>query len=252
MIPLKDNIPSIRRPVMVWLLFAANLLVFLLEQALSDQELFAVSHLLGAVPARFTDPEWAEAMGYPARVWPTAFTYMFLHAGWLHFLLNMWVLWIFADNVEDALGHWRFLGFYLACGLAALALHVLFHPGADVPVIGASGAIAGVMGAYFRLFPRARVVVLVPILFIPWIVEVRAVLFLGIWFAIQVISGLAGSAAGSTGQDVAWWAHAGGFVCGMILVNLLGRLDCRYCYLPEERAYERLPRSPLDNSRRLH
>ncbi len=238
MIPLKDNIPSIRKPVVVVAIFVANLLAFLFEQSLPPGALYQFLHVYGAVPARFTDPVWAQQAGFPPGGWEAGLTYMFLHGGWLHFLLNMWVLWVFADNVEDALGHVRFLAFYLLSGLAALGLHILFNMDSQMPVVGASGAIAGVMGAYFRLFPMARVVALIPIIIIPWIVEVPAMLFLGIWFVIQVMSGLT-SAGLAEGQSVAWWAHAGGFVFGMILVKRFGPLDCRYCYIPEDRAYGR-------------
>lgn len=239
MIPLKDNIPRIRRPVVVITLFALNLAVFLFEMAMPEKMLNMFLHFYGAVPLRIMDPQWAAMMGYPPDGWLSAGTYMFLHGGWLHFLLNMWVLWVFADNVEDALGHWRFLAFYLLSGVAALVLHMLFNASSTMPVVGASGAIAGVMGAYFRLFPQARVIVLIPIFFIPWIVEVPAVIFLGLWFLIQVTSGLMAASPLMDGQSVAWWAHAGGFAFGMLLVRFFGKLDCRYCYLPESRSYER-------------
>ncbi len=239
MIPLKDNIPRIRKPIVVWVLFAVNLVLFLFEMGIDEQSMRMLAHLYGVVPARFTDPQWAQTMGYPPGGWVAFVSYMFLHGGWLHFLLNMWVLWIFADNVEDALGHWRFLAFYLLSGVAALGLHVAFNASSTMPVIGASGAIAGVMGAYFRLFPQAKVVVLIPIFFIPWIVELPAMVFLGIWFLLQVVSGLSAVVPAPEGQGIAWWAHAGGFAVGYFLVRLLGPLDCRYCYLPEGRIYER-------------
>lgn len=243
MIPIKDNIPRIRRPVVVACLFAINLAVFLFEQFLPERSLVHFLHLYGAVPLRMLDARWALEVGYPSgglagSVVP-AFSYMFLHGGWLHFLLNMWVLWVFADNVEDALGHWRFLAFYLLAGLAALGLHVAFNASSTMPVVGASGAVAGIMGAYFKLFPQARIIVLIPILFIPWIVEVPAVVFLGLWFFIQVTSGLLAHSPLNDGQSVAWWAHAGGFAFGMFLARRFGPLDCRYCYLPESRSYSR-------------
>ncbi|GFK95798.1 hypothetical protein NNJEOMEG_03666 [Fundidesulfovibrio magnetotacticus] len=239
MIPLKDNIPRIRVPLVVWTIFFLNAAVFVGELFLTERGQALLFNLHGAVPLRFTSPELALAMGYPRGAWSTAVTYMFLHGGWMHFLLNMWVFWVFADNVEDALGHRRFALFYLLSGLAALALHVAFNADSRMPVVGASGAIAGVMGGYFRLFPHARVIVLIPIIFIPWIVEVPATLFLGLWFIIQVWSGLSETGAGVDGQSVAWWAHAGGFAFGMFLVSVLSKRDCRYCYLPESRAYRR-------------
>jgi len=237
MIPLKDNIPRIRRPVVVWIIIGLNVLVFAFEMLLPEDWRQALIIAYGAIPKRFMDPQWAALAGFPDTRWITAVSYMFLHAGWLHIILNMWVLFVFADNVEDALGHWRFALFYMLSGLAALTLHVAVNSGSDQPVIGASGAIAGVMGAYFRLFPQGRVTVLIPIVFIPWIVEIPAVAFLGLWFAIQVVSGIAASMG--DGESIAWWAHAGGFLFGMALARLLGTRDCRYCYVKENRSYER-------------
>lgn len=239
MIPLKDNIASIRFPAVVWVLFALNLLVFLFEQTLSEGQLLGVVHLYGVVPARLFDQQFTEMAGYPPGGLSTLVTYMFLHSGWLHFLMNMWVLWIFADNLEDALGHARFAVFYLVCGVVGAGLHALVHPDSQAPVIGASGAIAGVMGGYFRLFPHARVVVLIPIIIIPWIVEVPSVLFLGVWFFSQILSVFSDSGLAEEGGTVAWWAHMGGFLCGFLLIRAMGALDCRYCFSRENRAYRR-------------
>ncbi|GAB6036012.1 rhomboid family intramembrane serine protease [Fundidesulfovibrio butyratiphilus] len=237
MIPLKDNIPRIHHPLVVWAIFFCNLAAFLFEEVLPQDQLSTLIQLYGVVPARLLDAQYAARAGYPAGGLDTLITYMFLHGGWMHFLLNMWVFWIFADNVEDALGKVRFVVFYLTCGVLAAGLHVLFNPGSTTPVVGASGAIAGVMGGYFRLFPHARVVVLVPIIIIPWIIEVPSLVFLGIWFLIQILSGLTDT---GDGGGVAWWAHVGGFLCGLALVRFLGARDCRYCYLPENRSYRRL------------
>ncbi len=239
MIPLRDNVPRSRRPLVTWTLVGLCTLLFLFEQVLPEPVLFEFLHIYGVVPARYTDPAYAAAMGYPEGGLESFVTYMFLHGGWLHFLLNMWVLWIFADNVEEALGPLRFTVFYLLCGLLAALAHVLFNWNATVPVIGASGAIAGVMGAYFRLFPRARVVTLIPIIIIPWIIELPAVVFLGIWFGIQLLSGLTGSVGGDEATSVAFWAHAGGFVAGLSLVRLFLPPGCRFCFDPRNRRYDR-------------
>jgi membrane associated rhomboid family serine protease len=163
----------------------------------------------GLVPATFS--------------WTTVATSMFLHGGWAHFLGNMLYLWIFGDNVEDRFGHGRYLAFYLLCGAAAAMLQVAFSAGSRVPMVGASGAIAGVLGAYFVMFPRSRVLTLVPIFIIVQLVEVPAIVLLGLWFVLQLLSGV-----GSLGQradvgGVAFWAHAGGFVVGMIGVFLFRR-----------------------------
>ena len=157
----------------------------------------------------------------------------------------MWVLWIFADNVEEAFGPLRFAAFYIVCGLIAAGVHILFNWRSTVPVIGASGAIAGVMGAYFRLFPRARVVTLIPILIFPWIVELPAVVFLGIWFVVQLLSGLSGAMASGQPADVAFWAHIGGFAAGLVLVRWFLPPGCRYCFDPRQHRYDRSEAGPL-------
>jgi len=149
-------------------------------------------------------------------------THMFLHGGWFHIISNLWILFIFGDNVEDRLGSGRYLLFYLLGGVAAGALQVFFSPDSQVPAVGASGAIAAVMGAYFLFYPRARVFTLIPVIVIPWFVEIPAVLYLGFWFLSQLFNGflsLAGTANMQMG-GVAWWAHIGGFVFGLVMARL--------------------------------
>ncbi len=151
---------------------------------------------------------------------PTAISYLtanFLHGGWLHIIGNMWALWIFGDNVEDRMGHVRFAVFYLLCGIAAGMVHLFTNPHSTIPTVGASGAIAGVMGAYFILFPRSRVIVLVPILIFPFFFEVPAVFYIGFWAFMQVFSGTLSLADARAVGGVAWWAHVGGFITGMVL-----------------------------------
>lgn len=145
-------------------------------------------------------------------------TTMFLHGGWLHFLGNMWFLKIFGSKVEDRMGHGRFLVFYLIAGVLASMSYIYFSPRSSMPVIGASGAIAGVMGAYYVLFPRARILTLIPIFIIPWFVELPAIFFLGWWFLIQLFSGTVAQVLPAAGGEVAWWAHIGGFIFGIVLV----------------------------------
>ncbi|MHC1789081.1 rhomboid family intramembrane serine protease [Solidesulfovibrio sp.] len=239
MIPLRDNVPSSRPPLVTWTIIGLCTLTFLYQQLLTDRSLFEFLHIYGVVPARFTNPSFAAHIGYPEGGHTAFLTYMFLHGGWLHYLLNMWVLWIFADNVEEALGSLRFVFFYLVCGLAAACVHVLFNWSAAMPVIGASGAIAGVMGGYFRLFPKARVVTLIPIIIFPWIVELPAVVFLGIWFLVQLFSGLAGSVSQDQATTVAVWAHVGGFAAGLALVRVFLPPGCRFCFDPSVRRYDR-------------
>jgi membrane associated rhomboid family serine protease len=202
---------------MTWLLILANSLVFLVELSMPEYSLKHFFYLFGIVPARYTHPEWATLLGLPVdNYWPFL-TSMFLHGGWTHILGNMWTLWIFGDNVEDRIGPIRFLFFYLLCGLAAGVVHCLANPQSTVPSVGASGAIAGVLGAYFVLFPYARVIVLVPILFFPLFFELPALTYLGFWALIQVFSGTLSLAGPSDVGGVAWWAHVGGFAAGILL-----------------------------------
>lgn len=234
MIPLRDNIPAVRRPWAVYAIIALNLGAFAFTLGLDPRQVEILFHVLGVVPARFSDPDWAAAVGYPDWGALSFATYMFLHGGWLHLGFNMWSLWVFADNVEDVMGPARFAAFYLCCGLAALTAHYVFNLHAAQPVVGASGAVAGVMGAYFLLFPHAKVVTLIPIIVIPYIVELPAVLFLGLWFAGQVVSGLWASVGPGQGSPIAWWAHVGGFLAGMLLMPLFRRQErCDFCWRGE-------------------
>jgi len=210
-IPLRDVIPSRTVPFITVGLIVLNSLAFVFELSLPDDTIHPFLQAYGVIPAAFS--------------WPTIFTSMFLHSGWLHFLGNMLYLWIFGDNVEDRFGHGRFLAFYLFCGASAAVAHVAINPDSVLPTIGASGAIAGVMGAYFILYPHARVVTLLP-LFIFWqIIEVPAIFFLGIWFLMQFFSGVGSIAltSGSQTGGVAFWAHVAGFVAGVAGVIVFGR-----------------------------
>lgn len=215
MFPLRDTIPSSRRPVVTYALIALNVAVFLYEVSLG-QRLEAFIFTWGLLPSQLslTDPA----------SWLTIFTSMFLHGGWAHVGGNLLYLWIFGDNVEDRLGHGRYLLFYLATGVCAAMAQVLAHPSSPVPMVGASGAIAGVLGCYLLYFSHARVVTLVPIFFFIQLVEIPALVFLGLWFLMQLLQGAASlrGAAEVTG-GVAWWAHAGGFASGLLLGYILGR-----------------------------
>jgi membrane associated rhomboid family serine protease len=220
MIPIRDTIPSRGTPIVTWALIALNCAVFLCELALEPESLAQLFYLFGMVPARYSHPEWARAIGLPlGEVWPFL-TCMFLHGGWLHLIGNMWTLWIFGDNVEERMGRARFLGFYLLCGLAAGLTHWFTNLDSTVPTVGASGAIAGVLGAYFVLYPGARIIVLLPILFIPFFFELPAIVYLAFWFLSQVYSGTLGSLGPEQVEGVAWWAHVGGFLAGAALYRL--------------------------------
>lgn len=211
MIPLRDNIPSTTLPFVTYGLIGANVLAFLFELSLGPN-LERFMYIFGVVPANVTTiiSEAPQLIHYA--VFPF-FTSIFLHGGWMHLLGNMLYLYIFGDNVESALGHLRYLVFYLSCGVAASVVHIMFNSGSDMPTVGASGAIAGILGAYFLLFPKAKVITLVPIFFFITIIKVPALLFLGLWFLIQFLSGsMALGGGGAAG--VAWWAHIGGFAVG--------------------------------------
>ncbi|TVM16009.1 rhomboid family intramembrane serine protease [Oceanidesulfovibrio indonesiensis] len=229
MFPIRDSIPRIHTPWGVYLIIALNAAVFLFELSLTHEQLFEFVHLYGVVPARYLHAEGTVWEQHPGTIL-SLFSYMFLHGGWMHFIVNMWTLWIFADNIEDVMGTVRFLIFYLLCGLAALGLHMVFNAQSMMPVLGASGAIAGVMGAYFLLYPHSKVLTLIPIIFIPYFVDLPAVIYLGLWFLIQLSSGISSVGAGESG-GIAWWAHAGGFLGGILLLPLFRQSKrCYFCY----------------------
>lgn len=225
MIPLRDTVASSRFPAVTVALIGVNVLVFLAEINMGPRALEEFFRFWGVVPACYTQsslPNWRVARVcdayFPAPLaYVTLFSSMFLHGGWMHIIGNMWSLWIFGDNVEDRMGRGGFLLFYVLSGLAAGAVHVVTNPASLIPTVGASGAIAGVMGAYLLLFPHATVITLVPIFFFIQMIEVPAVLFLGFWFLTQLFSGtLSLAAAGTPAGGVAWWAHIGGFVVGFL------------------------------------
>lgn len=215
MFPLRDNIPSRSVPFVSYGLIAANIAVFVHEVGLGPRGLKRFVMEYGIVPA-FWAPGAGVELGAKAF---SLLSSMFLHGGIMHVVSNLWTLYIFGDNVEDRLGHFRFLLFYLLSGLGAGTIHLATNWGSPVPTIGASGAIAGVMGAYFILFPHARVRTLVPIFVFIQIVEIPAVFYLGLWFMSQIYSGVA--ALGSQFGGIAWWAHIGGFGAGVLLVRKL-------------------------------
>ncbi|MDH5299702.1 MAG: rhomboid family intramembrane serine protease [Desulfobulbaceae bacterium] len=218
MFPLRDDIPAKVFPVVNIGLIGANFFWFfytLGQGGLADQ--FLTTY--GFVPARFL--AYSSLSPAPERILPL-FSSMFLHGGLLHLVTNMWMLWIFGDNVEDAMGHGRYLAFYLLCGLGSVAAQTWAAPGSNLPMVGASGAISGVLGAYFLTYPRARILTLVPLLFFLYLVELPAFYFLGIWFLLQFLQGWAHLFNGESASlgGVAWWAHVGGFGAGVLLVRM--------------------------------
>jgi rhomboid family protein len=215
MFPVSDVIPSRTVPFVTVGLILVNALVFLYEVTLGPAALRAFMASYAVIPAGF----W----------WPSLFTSQFLHAGWMHVIWNMVYLWIFGDNVEDHLGHGLYLVFYLSAGAAAAILQVLFNPFSGLPMVGASGAIAGVMGAYFVLYPQSRVLTAIFVLFFFDLVEIPAVFFLGFWFLMQLLSGVGSlGASNAAAGGTAFWAHIGGFVVGAAVGWALRRRDRRW------------------------
>ncbi len=218
MFPLKDNIPARHFPtVNVWLI-VVNVICFGYELQLGAG-LDRFIQYYGFVPSRFAAQ--LEAGGMLTALVPV-YASMFLHGGFLHLFGNMWMLWIFGDNVEDSMGHLRYLVFYLLCGTISVFSQALAASTSTLPLVGASGAIAGVLGAYFVLYPRARILTLLPIIIIFYLIEVPAYIFLGFWFLLQMLLGyfqFTADAGGANG-GVAFWAHVGGFSSGMILIWL--------------------------------
>jgi membrane associated rhomboid family serine protease len=209
MLPYKDNIPSRRVPLVTWGLIAINVIVFFFELSLGTK-LDAFIYQFGMVPSYVTTAAYG-----PRYVYLPFITSMFLHAGWLHVGGNMLFLYIFGDNVEDRMGHVVYLFFYLLSGVGAGLLHLATDPSSVVPTLGASGAIAGVMGAYFVLYPKARVRSVVFLVYFIRIMDIPAIVFLGIWFVMQLFSGVA-SVGAAEGGGVAFWAHVGGFIVGIV------------------------------------
>jgi len=215
MFPVSDVIPSRTVPVVTVGLIIVNVLVFLYQLTLPDVGLEQFVGAYAVVPAWF----W----------WPSLFTSQFLHSGWMHILWNMVYLWIFGDNVEDRLGHVQYLLFYLGAGAVAAVLQILFNPFSAVPMLGASGAIAAVMGAYFVLYPQSRVLTAIFLIFFFDLVEVPAIFFLGIWFVLQLINGIGSlGIANAAGGGTAFWAHIGGFAVGASVGAVLRHRDRRW------------------------
>ena len=213
MIPIRDTIRARSFSVVNWLFILANIVVFLYESSLDRAQVWGFVTTFGLIPASIdpTNPF----------TWYPFLTHMFLHGGWFHLISNLWILFIFGDNVEDRMGSGAYLVFYLLGGIAAALLQSWITTNPTIPTVGASGAIAAVMGAYVLFYPRARVLTLIPIVFIPWLAELPALVFLGIWFISQLYSGFASlSLPAEQWGGVAWWAHIGGFIFGLLLARL--------------------------------
>ncbi|MFZ0859643.1 MAG: rhomboid family intramembrane serine protease [Candidatus Sulfotelmatobacter sp.] len=229
MFPIRDDQPRYSTPYVNGFLIALNILVYLFQSSLDPRSYELFARQFGMVPSHFA----ALLAGSPkyslASVLVPFFTSMFLHAGWMHVLGNMWFLYIFGDNIEDYLGHFTYLVFYFLCGLFAMATQVAVHPHSNLPTVGASGAIAGVLGAYFILYPRARVLTW----FFVFVFYIPAWIMLGYWFVLQFLAGAVTLSVAQPGRDVggvAVWAHVGGFVAGLVMVKLFPERSRRTPY----------------------
>jgi membrane associated rhomboid family serine protease len=230
MIPIRDTIPSKNYPVVNHTIIGINVVLYLFEMT-QGADLNRFIYVYGLVPARYSVPQIASYFSTFQQFF-SLLSFMFLHGGFFHLLGNMWFLYIFGDNIEDRLGPFRYIAFYLLCGITSGLSHLLLNLHSNMPTIGASGAVAGVMGAYLILHPHAKILTLIPIIIIPWFIEIPAFFFLGLWFVIQFLNAT-GTHGGISG--IAWWAHIGGFVFGIVYLKIL-------LALPETGATDRMRR----------
>ena len=230
MIPIRDTIPSKNYPVINHTIIGINVALYLFEMS-QGANLDRFIYIYGLVPARYSVPQIASYFSTGQQLF-SLLSFMFLHGGFFHLLGNMWFLYIFGDNIEDRLGPFRYIAFYLLCGITSGLSHLVLNFHSNMPTIGASGAVAGVMGAYLILHPHAKILTLIAIIIIPWFIEIPAFFFLGLWFVLQFLNatGTHGSASG-----IAWWAHIGGFVFGIVFLKIL-------LALPETGATDRMRR----------
>lgn len=221
MIPIRDTAPCNSTPYVTWSLMGICIVIFLVMLMMPYEESFRILYLYGMVPRRYSDPLWGELNGMPFDGYLSFFTSLFLHGGWIHIIMNMWFMWIFADNVEDRMGRLNFLVFYLLCGMLATATQYFARKYIEIPVVGASGAIAGVLAAYYFLYPYERVICY----FFPIVIHLPAVAFLGLWVIIQLYYITTATYVQGATMDSAWWAHLGGFISGGFLYRFFLRKD---------------------------
>lgn len=222
MIPLRDDNPTERRPVVTIIIILICSIIFLWQFFSGEKMGQRITLSLGLIPSLLFGKGNLPASLAIVPPSVTIITSMFLHGGWMHLIGNMWYLWLFGDNIEDAMGHGRYILFYIVCGVVAVLAHAIVNPDSRIPLIGASGAISGVLGGYLLLYPRAKVLVLIPLGFFITTVRLPAVIILGFWFVLQIFNSVIG---GSGGGGVAWLAHIGGFIIGIILISLFKRKE---------------------------
>ena len=210
MFPIRDTNKSSTFPIVNWMIIIINAGIFIIQVRLPRETVEIIFYTFGVIPIRFVEFHPLAPI--------SLFSSQFLHGGWLHIIRNLWILYIFGDNVEDRIGHIQYLVFYIITGIAGGLLQVVTQPFSNTPMIGASGAISGVLGAYIFFFPRARVLTFVPIFILPWLVEIPAVIFLGIWFLSQFVN-VINEASTIVNSGIAYWAHLGGFGAGFILAR---------------------------------
>ena len=254
MFPVSTTVAIRFPPFATWALIALNVVVYLLEvniQAAGGMAgLQAFLQHWALVPARYFMPAWALANGLDPADYLPFVTNTFLHGGFLHLALNMWTLYIFGPAVENRMGSLVYVIFYLACGVGASIAHAWFNASSTLPALGASGAVAGIIGAYMELFPRSRVVVMIPVFFYPFFFEVYAAFFAMFWFATQLINGIGSLASGQAMGGVAWWAHIGGFALGWLVAAVWGREGRRHRPAqPDEGAFGCCPDGRRDRRR---
>ena len=219
MFPIRDTNKSNTFPIVNWIIIIINASIFLFQIRLPRETVAIIFDTFGVVPYRFTELHLLAPI--------SLFSSQFLHGGWLHIIRNLCILYIFGDNVEDRMGHLQYLVFYLTTGIIGGVLQVITQPFSTIPMIGASGAISGVLGAYILFFPRARVLTFVPIFILPWLVEIPAVIFLGVWFLSQFVS-VINEASAVISSGVAYWAHLGGFGAGFLLARRIRKMNGIY------------------------
>ncbi len=231
MIPLRDTIPSRSFPIVTWLLIITNVAVFVFEVfMLNSQQAEMMIFNYGLVPDKVRLTEVDNLYELRITILRPFFTNMFLHGGWLHLISNMWILFIFGDNVEDRMGKMRYFVFYILCGIIASFTHFILHRNSPVPAIGASGAISGVMAAYMLMFPKSTIVSLVPIIIIPLFIPIPALIYIGIWFLGQLLSGTSSLMLSDSATGIAFWAHIGGFIGGLLLYRFFDSSKRRAFY----------------------
>ena len=235
MFPIRDSIPTKRFPVVNLTLIVINVLVFLFQLSLGEDQLQRLFYEFGLVPANYREGTFESSLN----VYIPFISNLFLHGGWMHLIGNVWTLYIFGDNVEDRMGRGQYLMFYLLCGIVANGTHLLFNWNSFIPTVGASGAISGVMGAYLFLYPGSKIQMLIPIFYIPFFFHISAMIYLVYWFLLQLFNGTMEMAAVDATGGVAFWAHIGGFVGGILLYRLF--LMRNYEPPPKYISYKREP-----------